>query len=196
MKQMGRLILASLLAIMMVLPFVMAATSNSLLQDFGEKIFGFTGFGTPNEAITQLMVWLILFVAFSDILQFVFSDLSRWLIGLALAVIAANTGLIGKLSVFLFSFAAGLGAFSIAAVISITFIAFLLVHFGIGWAYNLLSNARKQQALRTAKFKIASGARTLADVSTVMEKIGEPTSIIKWIIIIAVIIILLLYLFK
>ena len=40
MKQMGRLILASLLAIMMVLPFVMAATSNSLLKDFGEKIFG------------------------------------------------------------------------------------------------------------------------------------------------------------
>jgi|GEM_PF-4606823 hypothetical protein len=173
MKQAGKLILASLLAIMMVLPFVMAA--ESVLETFGRTIFGFSGYtpkGGGSEIVVQLMIWLILFVAFADILELIFSDITRWIIGGALAVIAANAGWITAINNYMFQATAALGSFSVATVIGITFVAFLGAHFGLGWAVDWITQAKRMKAIREADFKIKGGMRALAGVGEEMKRIG------------------------
>jgi len=194
MKHTGKLLLASLLAIMIVLPFVMATP---VLETIGTTIFGFSDtFSQPNLVVIQLMIWLILFVAFADILEVVFSDITRWIIGFGLAVIAANAGWVSQLNSYMFEATAALGSFSVAAVIGITFVAFLLAHFGLGWAVSWITNAKRIKALREAKFKIKAGANALAEVGEEMEHIGRPKQIIQWIIIAIVVLLLIVMIAK
>ncbi len=194
MAKANRLFFLALIAVTLLMPLVVA---QSALENIAQTVFGFSGFGGGSETVVQLMIWLILFVAFADILELVFSDVTRWAIGFGLAVIAANVGIVSGMNVFLFSMAAGLGGFSVAAVISITFIAFLAAHFGLEWAVMWIKNARRMKSVREGTAKVAAGAEALAGVEYKFEKIGEEQrikGILKWIIIIIGIIILLYFL--
>jgi len=167
MKQTGKLLIASLLIIMMVLPFVAA---ESILESLGKYVFGFSGIGETNEIVVQLMIWLILFFAFADIISAVFSPPSNWLIGFGLAVIAANVGWVSQMNVGLFGVTAGLGSFSVAAVIAITFIAFLLAHFGLSWAVDWMKRAKEQRQLRAGTSNVEAGIEGLAKAGKKLKK--------------------------
>lgn len=161
MKQTGKLLLASFLAVMLVLPLVAA---QSILENLGKYLFGFSGIGQTNTIVVQLMIWLILFFAFADIISIVFSKPANWLIGFGLAVIAANVGWVSQMNEGLFGVTAGLGSFSVAAVIGITFVAFLLAHFGLSWAVDWIQRAKTVRAIRQGRMSAKEGLKTLKEI--------------------------------
>jgi len=82
--------------------------------------------------IIYLMIWLVLFVGFSDIVSLFapFSSRIGWIIGAALAIITAQFRFIYQIGSWLAAVLAGLGAFSIFFGIGMAFLAFIALSWG------------------------------------------------------------------
>lgn len=145
MKQASRLILASFVAIMLVLPFVMAATPLELLL---KNVFGVQGALEISQTIVAIMIWMILFTAFTDLIYALgpFSKTTSWFIGFGLAVIAANVGWVWWFTEFAFSVVAGLGAAAVAIVLGSIFLLVIATYLGFDKFANWL-RARKDAML-------------------------------------------------
>lgn len=166
MKQAGKLFVASLLAIMIVMPLVMAASWGANL-DPKQWAFNFLFGSTEVPGIVVIMVWIVLFVGISDLIVGVapLSNWVCWVIGLATTVIAAQVGWIIGISVWLNTIFAALGALAIYVILIISILAL----FGFSWAYTLLIQikARKQemQGKITAE-KVTESIRNLKKIQT------------------------------
>ena len=97
-------------------------------------IMGFLGLGgTWQQVIISIIVFVIIFAGFYDILELVSIFNSGWvkvLISIGLAVIAALVGLVNAIATALLSLAAGIGAVGIAVEIVISVIIFIGISFG------------------------------------------------------------------
>jgi hypothetical protein len=164
MKQAGKLFLASLLGIMLVMPLVMAAAWGANL-DPKQWAFNFLFGTTEVPTIVVIMVWIVLFVGISDLITGItpFSNWVCWVIGFATTVIAAQVGFIIGMSVWLNTIFAGLGALAVYAILIISILAL----FGFSWAYTFLiqMKARKQemQGKITAN-KVSNSIRNLKKI--------------------------------
>jgi hypothetical protein len=83
-----------------------------------------------SAAIIVVSLFLILMFTFSDILSLfgAFSTTVAWIIGIALAVIAANLKVLMYIAVWGFGIAAGLGVLSVVVGIGLPFLVFILIH--------------------------------------------------------------------
>ncbi|MBI5148462.1 hypothetical protein HZA33_02165 [Candidatus Pacearchaeota archaeon] len=104
-----------------------------ILGNITKYVFGYEG-GNIREGIVIMAVWLIIFVAVSDMVSLfaTFSSTVSWLIGFGLAVIAANTGFISGLALWAFGAAAALGAIATLVVIVSALLVAVIVHLGLG----------------------------------------------------------------
>ncbi len=140
--------------------------------------FGWTAnlLGISSATVAAVTVYIIIFLmfafAFSDIIAgfTAFSTPVAWVIGFGLAVIAALTKVIAMISIWLMAITAGLGVISVAVAIGSAFVAFLLVHLGLGgltsWVW------KRQRDLKAYKnvSKVKTGFRTLKDVGHEAQK--------------------------
>lgn len=111
--------------------------------------------------ILFLMVWLILFVGFSDILQYFspFSPWASWLIGFGISVIAANIGMIQWLVIGFTLVLAVFGTIAIFVGIGLALAGFVALSWGAKWALD------RKAAIEAHKGRtdIAQGIKTFAE---------------------------------
>ena len=131
--------------------------------------------GIIGALVTIAMVWIIIFVGFSDVLEN-FSAFSRGigtLIAFAVAVIAANVGIINMFVITLVSWFAWFGTAALFIAAATAFIAFVLIHLGIGGIFNWVANRQKMIRAASGKTKAKAGFRTLAEIGEESERAGR-----------------------
>lgn len=105
-------------------------------QGFG-KILGFLNItGTWRDVVLGLIILLIIFAAMYDILTLISIFQSKWVklvIALGLALAAALTNIVYKITLFLLQYAAALGAIGIFIEIVICIIIFVGLAVGSTW---------------------------------------------------------------
>ncbi len=105
-----------------------------LAGDPAESLSSFAGapLGKTGAVIIHIMVWLILFVAFSDIFGSFMPFTNKfvpWVIGFGMAVIVANFGTIPTIIGWMAAITAGLGAASVFVSMGIAFVFFAIATF-------------------------------------------------------------------
>lgn len=117
-----------------VIYFIMGDPMGSAEKQDRFETFLDAPLGKTGIVIIHIMVWLILFVAFSDIFG-TFLPFGKkypiipWAIGFGMAVIVANFGFISTLVAWMAAITGGFGAFSVFASMIIAFITFFLITF-------------------------------------------------------------------
>lgn len=115
--------------------------------------------------IIVVAIWLILLLAFGDIVA-AFGTFSEkwigWTIGTVLAIIAANLKIVMQIAAWSFMATASLGAISVAVAIAIPFVVFLLLQFGLKGVSNWQQNRMKQYRRATGIDNIRGGMRAAA----------------------------------
>jgi len=104
---------------------------------FGDPAGGFGSFagaplGTAGVIIIHIMIWLILFVAFSDIFGTFMPFTNKyvpWIVGFGMAVVVANFGFIPTLIGWMAAITAGFGAAAVFVSMGIAFVFFVLATF-------------------------------------------------------------------
>ena len=98
------------------------------------NLFGGESDATWGQFIVTFLIFILFFVSFSDIVAnfSAFSKGVSWVIGLIIALIGSFSGLIILISTWALGITAGLGVVSVFVSIGMTFVAFLLLHLGIG----------------------------------------------------------------
>ncbi|MBU1136493.1 MAG: hypothetical protein KJ559_03220 [Nanoarchaeota archaeon] len=153
--------------------FTNASGAISRYVFFGTADLGFadqTITGQIGVLITSLMVWLIIFAGFGDILEnfSAFSKGIAWVIAFAIAIVAANTGIIKFSIVWLIGSFAWLGTFAIVSALVASFIAFFVVNWGMSGLTTWLKNRQTMIGAATGRTYAAEGLKTL-------KKVGEGT---------------------
>ena len=144
------------------------AEQNIKLAAFRNAPLGVTGI-----VIVYIMVWAILFFGFSYIFaDYLFTSqklkVVPWVVGFAMATIAANFGLITIVVAFMAAVTAALGAFSVFASMGMAFVFFFLVTF-------FQNKARLWSAKKTASQAEAGGVIAGAGVR-VLKEVAEKAS--------------------
>ncbi len=130
--------------------------------------------GTPwNEIILVLVVFIMLFVAFGDIIDgfTAFSPWVAWVIAGCIAIIAALTRTVLYVAQFFIVITAWAGIFSTFISIITAFVAFLLVHLGLGklmaWVETRQQNVvayKGGERIKTALKQLGKTGRAYEDV--------------------------------
>ena len=161
MKQIKKLLLVSFLAVMIVLPFVAAAT----FQDTVKLITGVDMTKSAPDIIVRIVVFLILLVTFGDILYGFspFNQVTCWIIGGGLAIIAAVTGGIAAIAAFFFDIGAFIGVLGVGSSIVLAFLAFLMITFGFGGLAGWLRRNKEKMQAETGMQRLGIGTKALAE---------------------------------
>jgi len=151
-------ILGLVFVLLFFIQFSFATTVGDVYTKIGvlgksfELLFGLRSDQPIEVAIIWLIIFIMLFFAFSDIFKLftVFSTTTAYILGFGLALITAMVRVIFWLSVWIFSVAGGLGALSIALVMISAFVVFFIVHWITGgpllkWAF------KRQVTIRAIK---------------------------------------------
>lgn len=134
----------------------------------------FESVDTRAALMIYLMIWLIMFLAFTDIVRLFspFNNAVGWIMGAALTIIAAQLTLlfiISKYAVFALSYIA---VGSIWLTLFWTFILFLFASFGSQWAMRLALRKKIFRRTMTANMNIANVDSGLK----VLKKVGKNIS--------------------
>src|SRR3989338_1263032 len=154
-----------------IMQYVFLGTST--LDDVQTSSTG--GLAQPALVLVALMVWLIIFVAFGDILEnfSAFSVGIGWIVAFAIAVIAANTKLSISMLVWITSAFAWAGTVAVYAALFAAFIAFFAVNWGIGSLSNWLKTRNEMIRANTGKYRAAAGLRALTAVEKAAAEEGR-----------------------
>lgn len=133
----------------------------SILGPIMKFVFGITGDMDGNEMAIMFAVWLIFFLAASDIIRVftMFNAGIAWFIGFALAVILANTTANYQIAKAMFGLAATMGTIGIALILIGAFLAAMLFHFGVSWGAGWLIRARIAAKANVSGEEIVQGFR-------------------------------------
>jgi len=140
MKKSGLLLFLPLMTIFLM-SFVSAQAYSSSFIDqpaslgpIFDALFGMTGPVTWGDWIAVIVVFILLFVAFGDIIRgfTAFSTPVAWIIAGGIAIIAALTRVIVIVAMGLMRAVAFLGVFSVIGVIAFAFAAFFALHWFTG----------------------------------------------------------------
>lgn len=104
--------------------------------------------GTLKEVIIGFIILAIIFAGIYDILELTSIFDSRWVkivISLGLGIITALTGIINRFSIFMLSFAAGLGTVGIVIEIVVAIVIFIGLSFGSNWAAKFAAKRKGQK---------------------------------------------------
>jgi len=165
--------LVGILMFLVIFGAIPAMSGYKIVDDFSEPVakyvFGFdeanidlVGSNLSSYAIivTYLMLWLIIFVTFGDIIE-TFSSFDAtiaWVIAFALAIVGGMSGVISGSLVNITEWFVWAGTAAVYLGLLASFIVFLVVQFGAsglkGWI------RRRKAMIRTAKGEV--GARRVA----------------------------------
>lgn len=119
--------------------------------------------------IIYIMIWLILFVAFSDIVSLFspFTEWVGWVIGLALAIIAAQLRWIYSMAAWMASATAAFGAIGVFISIIVSIVAATLLGFGTAslrkWAVQRKLAIQQVKGL-SGRAKAVEGLKAMKDI--------------------------------
>jgi len=158
---------------------VIAGVLSERFAGIGAQISKYVFFGTEDISvdvatttgeiggiITAFMIWLIIFVGFGDILEnfSAFSKGIAWVIAFAIAVVAANVGLIQSGIIALVGLFAWLGTFAMFAAMLGAFVAFFAVNWGMSSLGGWLKRRQTMLKAATGRTYASEGLRTLKQV--------------------------------
>jgi len=151
----------------------------TVMSSIGVYIFGMYSIEDMSDKysiatiiILFFLIWLILFVGISDILHYfsAFSPWASWLIGFAIAVVAANIGIVQMVvywTIFIFAF---LGAIAIFAGILAAFVLFI----GVSWGSQKAGLWKSRMMASKGRNYIQQGVQTAADMGRATENAANP----------------------
>jgi len=122
--------------------------------------------GDVGVIIIHLMIWLILFVAFSDIFGTFLPFTNKyvpWFVGFGMAVIVANFGFIPKLIGWGAAITAGFGAAAIFVAMFVAFAGFVAVTFFGNWLKVRILKTKINLAGQVGAAKSAAGVKGYAE---------------------------------
>ncbi len=130
-----------------------------------------------SAAIVILGIWLLVFLAFGDIMTLfsVFNKPIAWVSAGVLAIIGANLKLISFISVILLTLTSFLGSLAVFVAVGSAFVLFIAFHFGTSaFRRRLIIRRAEDAALRVTAGgkKMASAAGVLGELAKEAEKIG------------------------
>jgi hypothetical protein len=153
---------------------------NGLSSGIGQYVFGiqesYTFAGTDLTPyafiVIFLMIWLIIFVTFGDILETfsMFNPAISWLIAFCLAVIGGMTGVYGNYVAWATRGFVLFGITSVYVGLGFSFVMFLLVEFGLGAFLPKFQKFATDRKLAQQEMKIKSKAIGAANT---IEALGE-----------------------
>lgn len=164
---------------------VIAGTLSERFAGVGAQISKYVFFGTEDISIdvttttgeiggiiTAFMIWLIIFAGFGDILEnfSAFSKGIAWVIAFAIAIVAANVGIIQSGIVALVGLFAWLGTFAMFAAMLSAFVAFFAVNWGMSGLTRWLKNRQTMLKSATGRTYASEGLRTLKTVGKTTEE--------------------------
>ena len=118
--------------------------------------------------VVFLMIWLIIFVTFGDIIASFssFSEVVSWVIAFCLATITAMTGGINGMVLGMTRVFVGFGTWAIYIALAASFIVFLLVELGITPAIGWIKGRKKMQ-------KIVKGNMTFKQATSAVKNLSQ-----------------------
>ncbi|HLC31342.1 MAG TPA: hypothetical protein VJK51_01620 [Candidatus Nanoarchaeia archaeon] len=168
-------IVIAVLFLLAISGFVLDVESQGL-KDFSSNILKYVFLGTDDLnsfeivgvtntlalLITALMVWLIIFVSFGDILEnfSAFSSGIAWIIAFAVSVIAANVKFFLSAVTWLTGIFAALGVLAVYAGLLASFFAFFVVSWGWGRFESWLTRRRTMLEAHKGMSNIEAGVET------------------------------------
>ncbi len=130
-------------------------------------------YGAATILIVFFLIWLILFVTFSDILASMgaFSNAAvGWIVGGAISIIGANLGIVQAVALFFIKFTAIFGTLAVFFGIIMAFVAFIAISWGggkfAGWALTRRANILAHRG----RTELAQGIRGLRGAGTELQK--------------------------
>lgn len=167
------ILLTSQLTLVLAAPFADALFGGEgILGNLVKYVFGYEG-GNIRQGIVVMAVWLIIFVAISDMVAVftAFSSFTSWMIGFGLSVIAANTGVVTGASLWAFGFAAAAGAWVTAAIVISALLAALVVHWRIGgWLQGWVLKRKVLLNASKGGTRVATAIKQLKEIEKEFEK--------------------------
>jgi len=157
------------------------AVSSELIQKylfFGTESIDFdvtTTTGQVGGLITALMVWIIIFVGFGDILEN-FSAFSKgigWVMAFAISIVAANVGLIQAGVINLVKIFAWAGTAAMFLALFAAFVAFVAINFGSKSLFDWVKRRQNMIHAATGKQLAGEGFEVLTDIGNRSEKAGK-----------------------
>lgn len=144
-------------------------------EDMASEIGVTTLSGEIGGLITALMIWLIIFVAFGDIIEnwSAFSQGIGWIIAFALAVVGANTGLIQAGVIKLVNVFIWAGTAAIFLALLSSFFAFFAVSWGMRGLTKWIRGRQIMLEASTGRSYATEGLKTLTRVGKETTKAGE-----------------------
>lgn len=136
--------------------------------------FNIGGTTTIEILVILLAIFLIMFVAISDILQMfsTFSTPIAWIIGFALALIASFSGIVNQIAV-IFGLTAGLGAIGIGIIILGSLFSAVTLNLGVGGAIRTWRIERQNEI---TAFKGSKGRQIMAEGARTFKMMGKETT--------------------
>lgn len=129
--------------------------------------------GGTSSVIITIGVWLLLLLAFGDIIS-MFGSFSKgvsWVIAVVLAILAANLKFITFMSVYVLSIATVFGAYSVVVGIILIFALFIAFHFGSEQVQEwVVRKRRRELQLKAAKKAAEAGAGL-----NILRSLGRPS---------------------
>ncbi len=133
-------------------------------------------YGLTTVFIMFFLVWLILFVTFSDILSAfgAFQNAAvSWVVGGALSIIAANLKVVQLVVIWLVGFTLLFGALSVFAGILLAFLAFLAISWGGGGLARWALDRRQNISAHRGAQNVAQGAGVMGNVGAQVANQGQ-----------------------
>ena len=168
-----------------------AGTLSGSFENIGVGIQKYIFFGTEDISvdiatttgqiggiITAFMIWLIIFASFGDIIEnfSAFSEGIAWVIAFAIAVVAANVGVIQAGMVWLVAAFAWAGTFTVFASLIAAFVAFFAVNWGIQGATNWLKRRQTMMHAATGRTYVSQGLEGIGEAGKKFAKLGKNKS--------------------
>ena len=146
-------------------------------------------YGLTSILIIFFLIWLILFLTFSDIIMLFspFSKWTSWFVGFAITVIAANLFIVQTVAIWAINITAIFGTISVFIGIAMAFVAFLALSFGTAGLQKWAISRKMGMEAHRGRAEISEGAVALRQVGR--DTINEATESKRaWWIILAIII--------
>jgi len=125
--------------------------------------------------IIYIVIWLVLFMAFADIVKTFapFSDKVGTLIGLGLAIAAAQMGAVYKLSYWLAGLVARLGTAAVFIGIFLAFLAFVLENTILGKIFHFIKERKWKREEEKAEETAQKGGAGVKHAASFEEQLKE-----------------------
>ena len=157
-------------------PWISKVSESSAKYVFGYEKNNFSEMGLTQYAIIIifLMIWLIIFVTFGDIIENFssFNPDTAWILAFAFATIGGLLGMIEKLVLTMTKWAAIAGTFAVYLALATAFFAFLAVNFGLtplmGWIARRKLMKEQIKGEMNAE-KVAAGVKNIRKIEESFE---------------------------